>query len=81
MLLPVLLIFGGYTLTSYGWVLLKGWDITFAQWVSPIHPWQFTDGQDPGTVPSGQVFPGKGQQNLNTDTGNEFKVTPGELKV
>lgn len=86
MLVPVLLIFGGYSLASYGWVLLQGWDIPARQWFSPLHPYQFTAGQEPAKVPAGQVFPGaanksKGDGSAFGSTGNEFKVTPGEMRV
>lgn len=58
-LLGILVVFAGYTVTSYGWVLLRGYNITFRQWVSPLNPyiWQGT----PGTVPTGQIFPGQTQ--------------------
>jgi hypothetical protein len=52
--LAILVIFGGYTIASYGWVLLRGWDITAKQWIDPLHPYQW----DLKPVPKGQLFPG-----------------------
>lgn len=50
--------FAGYTILSYGWVLTKGYNITFGQWVSPLHAYQWpAKGQDVPRVPSGRVFP------------------------
>lgn len=45
----------GYGVASYGWVLLKGYNITPAQWWSPVHVYSWAD--NPGTVPAGHVFP------------------------
>jgi hypothetical protein len=51
-------IWAGYAVTSYGWILLRGWDIPFREWVSPLHPYTWPSGkQNPPTVPAGQVFP------------------------
>jgi hypothetical protein len=54
--------FGAYTVGSYGWVLLKGWDIPLRAWVSPLNPYQWPkDGTEPDTIPPAQLFPtGKG---------------------
>jgi hypothetical protein len=51
---------GGYAISSWGWCLLKGWDIPFREWVSPINPYTWpSDGSDPPTIPSMQVWPSK----------------------
>jgi len=55
MTVTILTALAGYTLASYGWILLKGYNITFRQWVSPLHPWQWS-GTIP-KVPAGSVFP------------------------
>lgn len=53
----VAVIFGGYVLMSYGWILIKGYDISFRSWVSPLHPYTWpSGGQPPPTVPQGRVF-------------------------
>lgn len=54
--LGIVLIFGGYSVASYGYVLVRGWDITATQWWSPVHPWTWQG--DPKTVPPGQIMPG-----------------------
>lgn len=54
--LGVLIVFAGYTVASYGIVLLRGYDIPLAQWVNPLDPWQWPSADIP-TVPPGQVFP------------------------
>lgn len=50
-------IFAGYTVASYGWILLKGYDITFKQWVNPLNPFTWPASGNPPTVPAGSVFP------------------------
>lgn len=54
--------FAAYTLTSYGWILLKGWNIPFRAWVSPLNPYAWPkNGTEPPTIPGSQLFPsGKG---------------------
>jgi hypothetical protein len=56
MTIGIITIFAGYTIASYGVVLLKGWDITWRQWISPLNPWQWSG--TPPPIPTGQVFPG-----------------------
>lgn len=51
-----LIIFAGYGVGSYGWVLVKGYNITPKQWFSPVNFFQWSS--NPGMVPPGQVFPG-----------------------
>lgn len=53
----VLFALGAYAVLSYGYVLIRGWDITFKQWVDPLNPYQWPASGDPPTVPTGQVFP------------------------
>lgn len=51
-------IFAGYTVASYGWVLLRGWDIPLREWISPLHPYQWPGGgAAPPTIPGSQLFP------------------------
>lgn len=56
MTIGILVTFAGYTLASYGWILLKGYDITFKEWVDPLAPYQWPSGKVP-TVAAGSVFP------------------------
>jgi len=61
-------IFSGYTVASYGWVLLKGWDIPFRAWVSPLHPYTWpADGAAPPPVPASQLFPSSASTAASTD--------------
>ena len=57
----ILVLFAGYTIGSYGIVLLRGWDIPWRQWVNPLDPWQWpAKGTAMPPIPAGQIFPGKG---------------------
>jgi hypothetical protein len=51
----ILVVFAGYAVASYGYVLLRGWDISWKQWIDPLdaYVWAGT----PGFIPAGQVFP------------------------
>lgn len=54
--LGIVLIWGGYAVGSWGYLLVKGYNITLREWVSPLHP--FTGPlAAAGTVPPGSVFP------------------------
>lgn len=57
-MLPAGIVLGwvAYAVGSYGWVLLRGWDIPFRAWVSPLNPYQFPSG-GPGPIPDTQLFP------------------------
>jgi hypothetical protein len=57
MFLPILVIFAGYTISSYGVVLVKGWDISWKTWINPLDAYQWPSGGVPA-VPQGQVLPG-----------------------
>jgi hypothetical protein len=57
MFLPILVVFAGYSVASWGHVLLKGYDIGFIQWVNPFSPYTWPESGDPATVPKGQVLP------------------------
>lgn len=46
-----------YAVGSWGWILLKGYDITFKQWVSPLTVYSWPRTGSPGTIPASQVFP------------------------
>ncbi len=61
MTLSILVIFAGYTVASYGYVLVRGWNIPFRQWVSPLDPYQWPGkkGALPPAVPRTSVWPRK----------------------
>lgn len=57
----ILLYFASYGVASYGWVLVKGYNITFKQWWSPLNPYQWPPpGQSVPTVPLGSLMPTAG---------------------
>ena len=65
MLVAIGLIWAGYGVASWGWVLVKGYNITLSEWFSPLHPYTWPAG-DPPKVPLGQIFPGKGTATAGT---------------
>lgn len=72
----IVVIFVGYTASSYGVALLRGYDIPLKNWVDPLHPYQWPAGKVP-TIPPGQVFPG-GQSAAN-DGGSTANPPPNAL--
>lgn len=57
MTIAIIGIFAGYTVMSYGWILLKGYDITFRQWINPLNPYTWPASGTPGMVGKGSIFP------------------------
>lgn len=56
--IPILVAFIGYAIGSYGYVLLRGWEITPRQWFSPLNPFTWpAKGTDPAKIPPGLVWP------------------------
>jgi hypothetical protein len=56
--LGMVVVFAGYTVGSYGWVLVKGWNIPFRRWVSPLNPYTWpSGGGDPTPIPANKLFP------------------------
>lgn len=49
--------FAGYAIASYGYVLIRGWDISWASWINPLSPYKWPASGSPATVPASQVFP------------------------
>ena len=54
--LGIVFVFAGYSVGSWGWCLVKGYDIPLRQWVSPLHPFTWPQG-DPPLIPATQVWP------------------------
>lgn len=76
----ILIVFAGYTIASYGVVLLKGYNITLKQWIDPLDPYVWPKGAIP-TVPPGQTFPGSGGSSSggkgsSGSSGNSLPLTP-----
>jgi hypothetical protein len=51
------LIWFGYSLTSWGYCLVRGYNIRFTDWINPLHPYTGA-WPPPGTIPAADVFPG-----------------------
>lgn len=45
-----------YAISSWGWVLVKGYNITLWQWIDPARTYQWPGG-GPDFVPHGHLFP------------------------
>lgn len=52
----LLWLWSSYAVGSYGWNLIKGYDIPFRAWVSPLHPYTYPAG-GPAQAPDTEVFP------------------------
>lgn len=63
----MMIIWASYGLGSYGWVLLKGWDVPLGAWFNPVSPYQWPAKGDPPQIPPDIVFPGQSPQS-NTGT-------------
>lgn len=56
----MLVIWGGYSVSLWGWCLLQGYDVTLGQLMSPVHPYGSGKGQSwpPPALGSDVIFPG-----------------------
>ena len=56
----MLLIWGGYSVSLWGWCLLRDYDVTLGQLMSPVHPYGQGKGQGwpPPPIPDTQIWPG-----------------------
>jgi len=52
----VLIVWGGYAVTSWGLCLIKGYNVTLGQWVNPVSPFQWPSGPVP-LIPATQIWP------------------------
>lgn len=56
-----LLSWTGYLEIVYGWCLLRGYDVTWRQLASPVHPYSWPSPGEPPKMPGDQIVPtGKG---------------------
>lgn len=46
---------GFYGVGTWGWVLVKGYNITFIEWFNPMKPYEWAT--NPGMVPPGKLMP------------------------
>lgn len=61
------LVWAGYSTSLWGWCLLRDYDLTFGQLVSPVHP--YSGAWPPAKIPAGQIWPG-GSTQTQTAAGN-----------
>lgn len=52
----MLLAWFGYATSSWGYFLIRGYDVKFTDWVNPLHPYPGNPA-DAGTIPPDQVIP------------------------
>ena len=56
----MLIIWGGYSVSLWGWCLLRGYNVTLGQLMSPAHPYGSGKGQawPPALMGPDVIFPG-----------------------
>lgn len=70
--LGMVITWAAYTVGSWGYVLVRGWNITLREWASPLHPYQFPGGgQNPPFVPLGRTWPTGLGKPVATDTADQ----------
>lgn len=48
-------LWGGYAVASWGYCMIKGYNVSFRSWVSPLHPYQ--GAWPPAKIPDGYIWP------------------------
>jgi hypothetical protein len=46
----------GWSVASWGYCLVRGYDVKFTDWINPVHPYQ---GWPPPQAPADQIIPGQ----------------------
>lgn len=46
----------GYAMTSWGYFLIRGYNVRFSDWINPVHPYKGNPAQA-GTIPPDTVIP------------------------
>lgn len=64
------LLWAGYAVSLWGWCLLRDYDLTFGQLVSPTHP--YAGKWPPAKIPPSQIWPGKAPS-ASSSTGTATK--------
>jgi hypothetical protein len=64
----------GYSLTGWGYMLIKGYDVKFTDWINPLHPfvWPKTFPK----IPSTQLLPGGSTSTSTSTTKPKAKKPP-----
>lgn len=57
----MLIVWAGYSVSLWGWCLLRGYDVTLGQLMSPMHPYGSGKGEKwpPKRLPDDVIFPGR----------------------
>jgi hypothetical protein len=63
----MLLAWAGYSVASWGYCLIRGYDVKFTDWINPAHPYQ---GWPPPQAPADQIIPGQNPGTASTGTGH-----------
>ena len=78
-MLPVafLAAWAAYAVGSWGYCLVKGYDVSFREWVSPLSP--YSGKWPPPLIPEGKLWPYRpgSQAQANTMAAGENPVNPG----
>jgi hypothetical protein len=48
----------GYALTSWGYCLVRGYNVKFTDWINPVHPYSGA-WPPPQNIPAGDLLPGQ----------------------
>jgi hypothetical protein len=56
--IAILIMFAGYTIGTYGIVLLRDYNITWKQWINPLNPWIWSNPVP--RIPAGKLWPSPG---------------------
>ena len=73
----MLLIWGGYDVTLFGWCLFRDYDVTLGQLSSPLHP--YAGAWPPSKIPPGRTWPGKSSTSGGQSSGPAGPAKPGIL--
>jgi hypothetical protein len=66
--LVAVVFWSGYSMASWGWCLIEGYDVPLTAWINPLHPYTWPAGGNPGYVRKGQIFPGGSPGTASTTT-------------
>ena len=91
-MLPVGMVLGflGYGFGTWGFILVKGYNVTLREWFSPLNPYRGALDAN-GCVPKGSIFPVKGKggpctgpnakMGAGTSGGDPVKLSPTVQKL
>jgi len=80
--LGMVALFAGYSLGSWGYCLVKGYDIPFRAWISPLHPYTWpSGGGDPPLIPPSQLFPSSASSAGGGSSSNNPAVPGGDQGI